>query len=69
MLAGDRDAPALNEAVLTIVADSVEKMSEVRKGDTSLPSNTLIEVIDWGVRAFGSYVGMCFYFALIKIDH
>ena len=53
----DRDAPAINEAVLTIVADSVEKLSKTRKGDTLLSSNTLIEVIDWGVRAFGSYVG------------
>lgn len=52
----ERDAAQINEAVLTIVADA----AAVRK---SQQGNTeeLVEVIDWGVRTFGSYVGACVY--------
>ena len=56
----ERDAASINEAVLTIVADGVEKMTRIRKGEAN-PSlmDRLVEVVDWGIRAFGSYVGEC----------
>ncbi|KAI0359842.1 ARM repeat-containing protein [Trametes cingulata] len=57
----ERDAARINEAVLTIVADGVERMSRLRK-DGAAPSSereldSAIEVVDWGVRTFASYVG------------
>ena len=56
----DRDAAAINEAVLTIVADGVERMASLRK-DNSSPLDreldTITEVVDWGIRTFASYVG------------
>lgn len=59
----DRDAAAINEAVLTIVADGVERMGRLRKGDASPTErelDTVTEVVDWGIRTFASYVGECF---------
>ncbi|KAI0955836.1 pre-tRNA nuclear export protein [Taiwanofungus camphoratus] len=56
----ERDAARINEAVLTIVADGVERMTNLRKGDISSSKRELdgtIEVVDWGVRTFASYVG------------
>ncbi|KAI0766752.1 armadillo-type protein [Irpex lacteus] len=56
----DRDASAINEAVLTIVADGVERMGRLRKGDSSPAErelDTVTEVVDWGIRTFASYVG------------
>lgn len=57
----ERDAAQINEAVLTIVASGVDRMSELRKNETSSGSSReleeVIEVVDWGVRTFGSYVG------------
>jgi exportin-T len=57
----ERDAARINEAVLTIVAESVEAMANLRKADVSAGStrelDTVIEVVDWGIRTFGSYVG------------
>ena len=55
----ERDAAAINEAVLTIVADGVERMSRLRKGDASSEKelDTATEVVDWGMRTFASYVG------------
>jgi exportin-T len=50
---------------LAIVAESAERMNELRKSST-MDSQTrvdldhAIEVVDWGVRTFGSYVGMSF---------
>lgn len=55
----ERDASLINEAVLTIIADGTERMAVLRKLD-DVDSKTLadvIEVVDWGVRTFGSYVG------------
>ncbi|KAH9903044.1 ARM repeat-containing protein [Cubamyces lactineus] len=57
----ERDAARINEAVLTIVADGVERMGRLRK-DGVAPSSereldSAIEVVDWGVRTFASYVG------------
>lgn len=58
----ERDAARINEAVLTIVADGVERMSGLRKVEGSSSSarelEGVIEVVDWGIRTFGSYVGM-----------
>lgn len=57
----ERDAARLNEAVLTIVADNVERMARLRKDGVSPASerelDTAIEVVDLGVRTFASYVG------------
>jgi exportin-T len=53
----ERDAPAINDAVLTIVADSATKLSETRAAGTEALLEKLEEVVDWGIRAFGSYVG------------
>ena len=59
----ERDAARINEAVLAIVAEGAERMNELRKSST-MDSQTrvdldhAIEVVDWGVRTFGSYVGM-----------
>ena len=57
----ERDAAKINEAVLTIVSDRVERMSELRKNPASATDpkeiDHVIEVVDWGVRAFSSYVG------------
>ncbi|KAI9566771.1 armadillo-type protein [Boletus coccyginus] len=55
----ERDASLINDAVLTIVADGAERMAVLRKSD-NVQSKTLgdvVEVVDWGVRTFGSYVG------------
>jgi exportin-T len=58
----ERDAARINEAVLTIVADGTEKMSRLRKNGGSSESEReldgVVEVVDWGIRTFGSYVGM-----------
>ncbi len=57
----DRDAAKINEAVLTIVADNAERMSELRKNSSAATDlrelDHVIELVDWGVRTFGSYVG------------
>ena len=66
----ERDAARINEAVLTIVAEGAERMNDLRKiscmdSQTRDDLDHAIEVVDWGVRTFGSYVGMsslmCFY--------
>ena len=53
----ERDASRINEAVLTIVADSAQQLDNVRQGKSSGNIERLTEVVDWGVRTFGSYVG------------
>ncbi|KAF8149977.1 ARM repeat-containing protein [Crassisporium funariophilum] len=56
----DRDAASINEAVLTIVAEGAERMNELRKNSSAAKARDLdhaIEVVDWGIRTFGSYVG------------
>ncbi|KAG9225031.1 hypothetical protein CCMSSC00406_0001818 [Pleurotus cornucopiae] len=54
----ERDASQINEAVLTIIADGVERMSALREaGDSSRELGDVVEVVDWGIRTFGSYVG------------
>ncbi|PCH42166.1 ARM repeat-containing protein [Wolfiporia cocos MD-104 SS10] len=57
----DRDAAHINEAVLTIVADASDRMTRLRGGNL-VPSSERdldgpVEVVDWGVRTFASYVG------------
>ncbi|TDL25856.1 ARM repeat-containing protein [Rickenella mellea] len=53
----ERDAAGINEAVLTIVADAADNLSRLRKGEAGVSKDGLVEVMDWGVRTFGSYVG------------
>jgi exportin-T len=68
----ERDAARINEAVLAIVAEGAERMNELRKSST-MDSQTrvdldhAIEVVDWGVRTFGSYVGMSFLVSIIRV--
>lgn len=56
----ERDAAIINEAVLTIVSKGADRMSSLRKGDAQPESEreeeVNEEVVDWGVRAFGSYI-------------
>ncbi|KAF8808727.1 ARM repeat-containing protein [Phlegmacium glaucopus] len=58
----ERDAARINDAVLTIVAEGAERMNDLRK-NSNMDSQArddldhAIEVVDWGVRTFGSYVG------------
>lgn len=54
----ERDAAGINEAVLTIVADGANKLADARKTDSKATIDRLVEVVDWGVRTFGSYVGL-----------
>ncbi|KAF9468102.1 armadillo-type protein [Collybia nuda] len=54
----ERDAARINEAVLTLVAEGSERMVSLRKHeDSSRELDGAIEVVDWGIRTFGSYVG------------
>lgn len=57
----DRDAAGINEAVLTIVAESTDRMSKLQKGEVAPTSereeSEVVEVVDCGVRTFASYVG------------
>lgn len=58
----ERDAASINEAVLTIVADATERMARLREkvkptSPTGVSLDDVVEVVDWGVRTFGSYVG------------
>ena len=56
----ERDAARINEAVLTIIAANVEKLSKLRSAPESESGKELEqaeEVVDWGIRTFGSYVG------------
>ena len=56
----DRDAARINEAVLTIVAENAERMKRIREtGSGATELEEAIEIVDWGVRTFGSYVGKC----------
>ena len=56
----ERDAPLINEAVLTIISQGAERMRALRKGDAQPAVQREEElnegVADWGVRAFGSYI-------------
>jgi exportin-T len=57
----ERDAARINEAVLTLVAEGSERMANLRKREESAAASReldgAIEVVDWGIRTFGSYVG------------
>jgi exportin-T len=56
----ERDAAWINEAVLTIVADYAERLLVLRKAEeaTSRETSEVLEVVDWGIRTFGSYAGL-----------
>lgn len=47
------DAATMNDAVLALVADAVER---VRAGGSAASYE---EVVDWGLRAFSSYIRAC----------
>jgi exportin-T len=53
----ERDAAGINEAVLTIVAEGAETMKKGGASPRELES--AVEVVDLGIRTFGSYVGAC----------
>ncbi|KAH9178275.1 ARM repeat-containing protein [Lactarius sanguifluus] len=55
----ERDAARINEAVLTIVADYVDRLQVLMKTPTATGRETseVQEVVDWGIRTFGSYAG------------
>lgn len=57
----DRDAARINAAVLTIVVEGAEQMANLHKSETSSRGprelEGAVEVVDWGIRTFGSYVG------------
>ncbi|KAK7050996.1 pre-tRNA nuclear export protein [Paramarasmius palmivorus] len=53
----ERDAVQINEAVLAIVAEAAEKMARLQKEQNVPELPQVEEVVDWGVRAFASYVG------------
>ena len=57
----ERDAARINEAVLTIVADYAERLLALRNkaAATSRETSEVLEVVDWGIRTFGSYAGLC----------
>lgn len=59
----DRDASKINQAVLAIVAAGAKRMGEIRENPAAATEpkelDHAIEVVDWGVRTFGSYVGAC----------
>jgi exportin-T len=56
----ERDAARINEAVLTIIADYVERLQGLRKATaaTAREASEILEVVDWGIRTFGSYAGL-----------
>lgn len=60
----ERDAARINDAVLTIVAEEAERMSNLRKREPSTDTlrelDGVVEVVDWGIRTFASYVGAFF---------
>ncbi|KXN89108.1 Exportin-T [Leucoagaricus sp. SymC.cos] len=56
----ERDAAKVNEAVLLIISEAAERMVELRKMegvDMKKESDAAVEIVDWGIRTFGSYVG------------
>ena len=59
----ERDATWINEAVLTIVADYAERLLALREAaeSTSRETSEVLEVVDWGIRTFGSYAGLSLY--------
>ncbi|KAJ7593086.1 armadillo-type protein [Mycena floridula] len=55
----ERDALQINDAVLAIVTQGVDAMAHLRKSgsqDSRRELDDAVEVVDWGIRTFGSYV-------------
>ena len=60
----DRDAARINEAVLTIIDDRAKRMKILREGASPSAERELdaaIEIVDWGIRTFASYVGTWYF--------
>lgn len=58
----ERAAAKVNEAVLLVVTEAAERMAHLRKlgsaGNHKKDLDAAVETVDWGIRTFGSYVGM-----------
>lgn len=53
-----RDAAQINEAVLTLIAKGSERATAIRQSSKDIGElSAVIEIVDWGVRTFASYVG------------
>lgn len=52
----EKDAPNINQAVLTIIVAGKEKLDQIRAGQIDGKLTLMEEVVDLGVRAFASYV-------------
>jgi hypothetical protein len=66
----ERDAARINEAVLTIVVDYAARLQVLRKAEaaTSREMSEVLEVVDWGIRTFGSYAGPSRILNLLRIS-
>ncbi|KAF9444820.1 ARM repeat-containing protein [Macrolepiota fuliginosa MF-IS2] len=56
----EQDAAKVNEAVLLIISEAAERMVQLRKmegEDAKRGLDAAVEIVDWGIRTFGSYVG------------
>jgi exportin-T len=57
----ERDASRINDAVVAIIEGDVQRMVNLRAGGLNTEGkkelDAVTEVVDWGVRTFGSYVG------------
>jgi exportin-T len=52
----EKDAAAINQAVLTIIAEGKQKLDAIRREQRAENLGETQEVVDLGVRAFASYV-------------
>jgi exportin-T len=62
----EKDAPNINQAVLTIIVSGQEKLVRIRAGQLNEKLSLIEEVVDLGVRAFASYVRRSFHHAHLK---
>ena len=57
----ERDAAGINDAVLTIVVETADRMNKLQRNEVAPTSERemgdAVEVVDYGVRTFASYVG------------
>jgi exportin-T len=57
-LVRERDASSLNDAVVGIVQECLTGLGHIKKSSSGDPAEekTLEEVVDWGLKAFASYI-------------
>lgn len=58
-LVREKDAPKINNAVLTIVADAKQRIDQMRANNVVDKANFMEEIADLGMRAFASYIRAC----------